>query len=114
MGFIGIGSMGGGHLRSFLGDEDVRVVAVCDVRSEFRQRAQNTVNRHYGDSAACRTRYVTWMTLLSDSDVGLSGIRKMNSLLMTTRPIECSAAPCGARGIYSYREKMFLLEPSLD
>ena len=68
MGFIGIGSMGGGHLRSFLGYEDVRVVAVCDVRSEFRQRAQNTVNRHYGDSAACRT-YNDFRELLDREDI---------------------------------------------
>ncbi|MBN2592462.1 MAG: hypothetical protein JXA81_03065, partial [Sedimentisphaerales bacterium] len=32
MGFIGVGSMGGGHLRSFLGYEDVQVAAVCDLR----------------------------------------------------------------------------------
>ena len=32
MGCIGVGSMGGGHLRAFLAQKDVRVVATCDLR----------------------------------------------------------------------------------
>jgi predicted dehydrogenase len=48
MGFIGVGSMGGGHLRSFLGYDDVRVVAVCDLREIFRQRALERVQKRYG------------------------------------------------------------------
>ena len=31
LGFIGVGTMGRGHLRNFLGRGDVQVVAVCDV-----------------------------------------------------------------------------------
>jgi predicted dehydrogenase len=48
MGFIGVGSMGGGHLRTFLGYEDVQAVAVSDLREIFRQRAVERVERHYG------------------------------------------------------------------
>lgn len=48
MGFIGVGSMGGGHLRTFLGYDDVRAVAVCDVREIFRQRAVERVQKRYG------------------------------------------------------------------
>jgi predicted dehydrogenase len=48
MGFIGVGSMGGGHLRSFLGYDDVQVAAVCDLREIFRQRAFDRVRQRYG------------------------------------------------------------------
>ena len=48
MGFIGVGSMGGGHLRTFLGYDDVQAVAVCDLREMFRQRAVDRVARHPG------------------------------------------------------------------
>jgi predicted dehydrogenase len=48
MGFIGVGSMGGGHLRTFLGYDDVQAVAVSDLREMFRQKAVERVERHYG------------------------------------------------------------------
>jgi len=48
MGFIGVGSMGGGHLRTFLGYDDVQAVAVSDLREMFRKRAVERVERHYG------------------------------------------------------------------
>ena len=50
MGCIGVGSMGGGHLRTFLQQDDTRVVAICDLRRIFREKARDRVNRHYGDS----------------------------------------------------------------
>ena len=43
MGFIGVGSMGGGHLRTFLSYDDVRAVAVCDLREMFRQKAKRSI-----------------------------------------------------------------------
>ncbi|MHC4726435.1 MAG: twin-arginine translocation signal domain-containing protein, partial [Planctomycetota bacterium] len=54
MGFIGVGSMGGGHLRTFLGYNDVQAVAVCDLREMFRQKAKKRIDEHYGDKG-CRT-----------------------------------------------------------
>jgi len=48
MGFIGVGSMGGGHLRSFMGYDDVQAVAACDLREIFRQRALERAQRRYG------------------------------------------------------------------
>ncbi len=50
MGCIGVGSMGTGHVRSFLGQPDVRIVAVCDVRREHRNRAKKIIDEHYGNS----------------------------------------------------------------
>jgi predicted dehydrogenase len=51
LGCIGVGSMGSGHVRSFLGYDDVRITAVCDVRSTHRDRAKETVDRFYGEPA---------------------------------------------------------------
>ena len=38
LGCIGVGGMGTGNLNSFLGDERVQVVAICDVDSNHRDR----------------------------------------------------------------------------
>jgi len=67
MGFIGVGSMGGGHLRTFLGYKDVRVAAVCDLREMFRQKATDRVNQHYGDKG-CRT-YHDFREMLGRKDI---------------------------------------------
>jgi predicted dehydrogenase len=50
MGCIGVGSMGGGHVRGFAGQDDVRVVAVCDLRRKFRERAKQVVDDRYGNT----------------------------------------------------------------
>jgi predicted dehydrogenase len=67
MGFIGVGSMGGGHLRTFLGYNDVQAVAVCDLREMFRQKAKNRIDRHYGDKG-CRT-YDDFREILARKDI---------------------------------------------
>jgi predicted dehydrogenase len=51
IGFIGVGKMGGGHLGKFLGNEQVRVVAVCDVVKERLDHAKTMVEKRYGASA---------------------------------------------------------------
>lgn len=50
MGFIGVGGMGGGHVRSCLQYEDVRDAAICDVRLEHRERSSQQVNERYADN----------------------------------------------------------------
>jgi len=67
MGCIGVGSMGGGHLRWFLRQPDVRVAAICDVREMFRQKAKQSVDSQYGDSA-CAT-YNDFRELLARPDI---------------------------------------------
>ena len=67
MGCIGIGSMGGGHLRGFSGQEDVRVVAVCDLRRKFREKAKATVDRRYNDTGC--TMYQDYRELLARPDI---------------------------------------------
>jgi hypothetical protein len=67
MGCIGIGSMGSGHLRGFAGQEDVRVVAVCDLRRKFREKAKATVDQRYGDNGC--TMYQDFRELLARPDI---------------------------------------------
>lgn len=67
MGFIGVGGMGSGHLRSCLGQEDVQVLAVCDVRDAHVQHARDLVNVRYGN-AACAA-YRDYRELLARDDI---------------------------------------------
>ncbi|RPH99115.1 MAG: gfo/Idh/MocA family oxidoreductase [Calditrichaeota bacterium] len=67
MGCIGVGSMGSGHVRSFLGQDDVRIIAVCDVREEHRQRAKSLVDEKYGNQD-CRS-YSDYRELVSSPEI---------------------------------------------
>ena len=67
MGFIGVGGMGGGHVRSFLPQPDVQVLAVCDVRDAHSQRAKSVVDAHYGNSACAI--YRDYRELLTRNDI---------------------------------------------
>jgi hypothetical protein len=58
MGFIGVGTQGGGHLLGgawtyvaggYAGRKEVQVLAVCDVWQDRRERACQRVNDHYAD-----------------------------------------------------------------
>lgn len=58
MGFIGVGTQGGGHLLGgawtyvaggYAGRKDVQVLAVCDVWQSKRESAAQRVNAHYSD-----------------------------------------------------------------
>ena len=67
-GFIGTGSHGTHHnLPAYLRQKDVRVVMVCDVDREHRERALETVNRHYGDTDCTSTG--DFRTLLERRDI---------------------------------------------
>lgn len=59
MGFIGVGTQGGGHLLGgawtyvaggYAGRPDVQVLAVCDVWRDRRERACQKVNHHYAEA----------------------------------------------------------------
>ncbi len=50
MGCIGVGGMGTGHVRSFLGFDDTQLVAVCDVRKEHREHAKSLIDEKYGNT----------------------------------------------------------------
>jgi len=56
LGFIGVGSHGTEvNLRNFLGNSDAQVVAVCDVDSNYLERAEGIVNKHYANNKTSRT-----------------------------------------------------------
>jgi predicted dehydrogenase len=50
VGFIGIGHQNSGHLNHFLGQKDVQVLAVCDVDTDRRENAKNTVEKRYAEA----------------------------------------------------------------
>ena len=64
---IGVGGMGTGHVRSFLGYPDVQYRAVCDVRKEHRDRAKGYIDEQYGNND-CDT-YNDFRELLSRKDI---------------------------------------------
>lgn len=49
LGFIGVGTMGRGHLGGFLGRAEVEVVAVCDVVKERLDNAVGMVEKRYAE-----------------------------------------------------------------
>jgi predicted dehydrogenase len=51
IGHIGVGRMGGGHVRGFLKMPDVRVKAICDIREETLDKTKTAVDQHYGDAS---------------------------------------------------------------
>ena len=67
MASIGTGSMGTGDLMAWLTKDNVRVVAVCDVREGARQRAKRLVDQRNGDQA-CAV-YNDFRELLMRKDV---------------------------------------------
>ena len=74
LGFIGVGMMGRGHLGGFLGQDDVQVVAVCDIEGTRRENAQQQVENRYaertksGQFKGC-TAYVDFRELLQREDI---------------------------------------------
>jgi predicted dehydrogenase len=83
MGFIGVGTQGGGHLLGgawtyltggYAARKDVQVLAVCDVWRDRRESAQQRVNRHYaetygkGNYRSCEA-YVDFRNVLDRGDI---------------------------------------------
>jgi predicted dehydrogenase len=74
VGMIGIGGMGGGHLRRCLNHGSVRVVAVCDVDANRRRAARDGVHTKYakeiksGTYKGC-TEYGDFRDLLARDDI---------------------------------------------
>src|SRR5207244_6365466 len=55
LGFIGVGTMGRGHLGGLLGRKEVEVVAVCDVVKERLDNAQQMTDKRYADRTKAGT-----------------------------------------------------------
>jgi predicted dehydrogenase len=67
LGCIGVGSMGGGHVRGWLGHEDAHVAAVCDLRQSFREKAKLAVDQKYGNQDCAA--YHDFRELLARPDI---------------------------------------------
>lgn len=67
LGCIGVGGMGTGNMKNFLGLEDCRVVAVCDTYLEKQQKAKKLVDEQYGDTG-CAT-YGDYREVLARKDI---------------------------------------------
>jgi len=66
-GFIGTGGRGASLLRNFLHLEDAKVVAVCDVKLQNRDRAKETVDKQY-KTTGC-SAYTDFRELLIRNDI---------------------------------------------
>ena len=67
MGAIGVGSMGQGDLRGFLGKREVQMVAVCDVDRKHREQAKRAVDDKYKNNN-CKT-YLDFRELIGRGDL---------------------------------------------
>ncbi|MEI7955546.1 MAG: Gfo/Idh/MocA family oxidoreductase [Verrucomicrobiota bacterium] len=67
IGCIGVGWQGGENLQSFLGQDDCRVVAICDVDESHLNEAINKVNGHYNNKD-CKG-YKDFEELLARKDI---------------------------------------------
>ncbi|MSR67128.1 MAG: twin-arginine translocation signal domain-containing protein [Pedosphaera sp.] len=74
LGFIGVGTMGRGHLGTFLSYDDVQIVAVAEVSKIRRDSAIDTVNKTYAVRAGTANykgcgSFVDYRELLARKDV---------------------------------------------
>jgi predicted dehydrogenase len=67
MGAIGVGSMGQGDLQEFVHNNEVQMVAVCDVDRGHREQAKAIVDKKYGNGD-CKT-YLDFRELLGRGDL---------------------------------------------
>jgi predicted dehydrogenase len=89
LGFIGVGTMGRGHVGAFLNYPEVQVLAVCDVVAERRDAARKMVEDHYGRQKkngykGCKT-YTNFRDLL--------GSKEIDAVVIAT-PDHWHAIPC--------------------
>ncbi|RKY10404.1 MAG: gfo/Idh/MocA family oxidoreductase, partial [Planctomycetota bacterium] len=67
MGAIGVGSMGTGDMKGFLGKQEVQMVAVCDVDKSHRDRAKELCDERYGNNDC--TAYPDYRELIARGDI---------------------------------------------
>jgi predicted dehydrogenase len=67
LGVVGLGIQGTGNMKSFLGIQDVQVVAVCDVHEGQRQRGKQVVDTYY-NNADCAA-YRDYRELIARPDI---------------------------------------------
>ncbi len=68
MAIIGLGSMGLRHVKGFLQEKDCRITAVCDVDAKRRDKAAETINKHYGNTDCDKVHDFTDLLARDDLD----------------------------------------------
>src|ERR1700678_3042468 len=71
MGFVGVGYQARGHLNSMVRNDDVKVLAVCDVDTKRREGAKKIVEDWYSNDKAykgCST-YNDFRELIARKDI---------------------------------------------
>ena len=104
LGFIGVGTMGRGHLNGFLGRDTVEVVAVCDVVKERLESAAAMVEKKYAE----RTKAGTYPGVRSYDDFRKLLDNKSIDAVVIATPDHWHTIPCilAARaGKHIYCEK---------
>jgi predicted dehydrogenase len=106
IGCIGVGSMGGYNMKNFLGLEDCRVVAVCDVLASRRKEAKENVDAQYGDNGCAA--FNDFRELLARKDI--------DAVMIATpdhwHPVIASAAAAAGKDIYCEKPMGFSHEHS--
>ena len=101
LGFIGIGMMGRSHLNAFLGQDDVQVVAVCDIEGIRRDNAHKQVESRYAERTksglyqGC-TAYVDFRELLQREDIDAVVIATPDHMHV----IPCMMAATAGKDVY--------------
>ena len=67
MGCIGLGIQGTGNMKTFQGNGDVQIVAVCDVHETQRQRGKQSVDETYGNKDCAA--YKDFRELIARKDI---------------------------------------------
>ena len=84
MGTIGYGGRASGVMPAFMREDDVQMVAICDVKGNRRKLAQQVVNKHYGNTDC--DAYIDLRELLARDDI--------DAVLIATGDYWHSAAAC--------------------
>jgi len=77
VGFIGVGNMGQAHLRHFIYQPEVEVIAVCDPNRWRREQAQHLINGEYNQQVCAA--YNDFRELLARKDIDAVCISTLDS-----------------------------------
>ena len=84
LGCIGVGGMGTGNMKNFLGLDDCRVVAVCDAYEDRRQRAKNLVDTKYEDKGCAMIADYRELVARKDIDAVMIAVQDHSHALVAT------------------------------
>jgi predicted dehydrogenase len=115
VGFIGIGNMGGGHFDGFLEDNQLQVVAACDVRRDVRERRAKQADSKYASDRQAGTykgceAYNNFEDLLARPDIDAVLIAVPDHWHAT---VACAAARAG-KDIYCEKPLTLTIKEAWD